>query len=171
MEPPSGKTTVLFRSLPPRVRLSVFERKLIGQFAEELFQKLTAPATFTSLLTNDSELRTLNRNFLGNDYATDVLSFPSLPGSIDGGEIAISIERAAAQADAFGHSRIDEIRILMLHGVLHLTGLDHESDRGEMAAVEAEWRRHLHLPASLIERTKAAALKLENSTAHAEVWQ
>ena len=56
------------------------------------------------------------------------------------------------QAREFGHSLSDEIRILMLHGVLHLLGMDHETDRGEMARAEARWRKKLNLPASLIAR-------------------
>ncbi|HWZ33223.1 MAG TPA: rRNA maturation RNase YbeY [Bryobacteraceae bacterium] len=101
------------------------------------------------LLTDDRELRRLNRRFRGSDYATDVLSFPNQ----NGGEIAISLERAAAQAAGHGHTVFDEIRILMLHGVLHLSGLDHESDSGEMARAERRWRRKFGLPNGLIERT------------------
>jgi probable rRNA maturation factor len=103
------------------------------------------------LITDDRELRLLNRRFRGANYATDVLSFPSGTG----GEIAISLDRAALQAAEHGHSIDQELRILMLHGVLHLTGLDHENDAGEMAAVEARWRRRLGLPCGLIERARA----------------
>jgi probable rRNA maturation factor len=99
-------------------------------------------------------LQRLNRSFLGNDYPTDVLSFPAYSGADDLGEMAISIDRATAQADKFGHSRLDEIRILMLHGLLHLTGHDHESDNGEMAQAERKWRRTLGLPATLIDRSR-----------------
>ena len=94
-----------------------------------------ADAEFQCLITGDEELRRLNRQFLGKDYPTDVLSFPA--GDDDMlGEIAISAERAAEQAREFGHSVEDEIRILMLHGVLHLAGMDHERDRGAMARAE-----------------------------------
>jgi probable rRNA maturation factor len=62
------------------------------------------------------------------------------------------VQRARTQARGFGHSTEDEIRILMLHGILHLTGLDHETDAGRMARAEKRWRRRLGLPASLIER-------------------
>lgn len=91
---------------------------------------------FTCLLTDDRELSRLNRQFLGKDYPTDVLAFPE-PGP-DGflGEMAISVDRAAEQARRFGHSVEDEIGILMLHGLLHLIGMDHESDRGRMARAE-----------------------------------
>ena len=91
---------------------------------------------FSCLLTDDRELRRLNREFLGKDYPTDVLSFPE-PGPDDFlGEMAISVERAEEQARSRGHRLEEEIGILMLHGVLHLLGMDHESDRGRMARAE-----------------------------------
>ena len=103
------------------------------------------------LITGDPELRRLNRRFRGANYATDVLSFPSETG----GEIAISLDRAAAQAAEQGHTIDEELRILMLHGALHLAGMDHETDSGEMAAAEARWRKRLGLPCGLIERVRA----------------
>ena len=85
------------------------------------------------------------------DYPTDVLSFPA---EQDGfiGDVAVSLTRARAQAKQWGHSVEDEVSILLLHGVLHLTGMDHESDNGDMAHVELQWRKKFGLPASLIER-------------------
>jgi len=74
---------------------------------------------------------------------------------IAGGEIAISLDRAAAQAAEHGHSIDEEVRILMLHGALHLTGMDHETDAGEMARAETRWRKRLGLPCGLIERVHA----------------
>ena len=68
------------------------------------------------------------------------------------GDIAISIQRARTQAREYHHAPEDEIRILMLHGVLHLLGMDHESDSGQMKRTETRWRRKLGLPAGLIER-------------------
>lgn len=109
------------------------------------------------LLTDDASLRRLNRNFRGKDKATDVLSFPAVknPGG-HAGDLAISLDTAARQAAAFGHSLRDEVRILMLHGLLHLSGMDHETDAGEMAARERELRSELRLPVTLIERADAA---------------
>jgi probable rRNA maturation factor len=104
------------------------------------------------LVTNDAELQTLNRQFRGKDYPTDVLSFPGSAPYL--GDIAISLQRARAQAREFEHSLDDELRILLLHGVLHLTGLDHESDTGDMARAERRWRKKLALPTSLTERSK-----------------
>ena len=109
------------------------------------------------LLSDDTCLRQLNKSFRGKDKATDVLSFPS-PLEISAahaGDLAISLETANRQAAALGHSLRDEVRILLLHGLLHLSGLDHESDNGQMAEQEAKLRRELRLPATLIERTLA----------------
>ena len=83
---------------------------------------------------------------------TDVLSFPTVEPNGPVGSIAISLRRAAAQAREFGHSIEAEVRILMLHGLLHLTGLDHETDNGRMARAEKRWRSVLALPNGLIER-------------------
>jgi probable rRNA maturation factor len=113
------------------------------------------------LIAPSSTLRDLNRRFRGKDKATDVLSFPASPdfprrngnAAGNGGDVAISIDIAAANAARLGHSVEDELRILLLHGVLHLAGYDHETDRGEMAAREQQLRRQLKLPGALIERT------------------
>jgi probable rRNA maturation factor len=109
------------------------------------------------LITDDRELRRLNRQFRGKNRATDVLSFPAdlASGASRGalGEIAISIDRAAEQAAERGHSLADELRILMLHGLLHLSGFDHETDSGEMGRAEMRWRKRLGLPVGLIERS------------------
>ncbi len=106
------------------------------------------------LLTSDGELKRLNRRFRGKNQATDVLSFPA-PGEVaqeHAGDLAISLDMAACQAAAYGHSLRDEVRILLLHGLLHLYGLDHETDKGQMAAREIGLRRELRLPSSLIDR-------------------
>jgi probable rRNA maturation factor len=118
---------------------------------QEFLRRISRGRTVTCLITDDRELRRLNRRFRGFDRATDVLSFPNERG----GDIAISLERAAAQAAAQGHPVFDELRILMLHGVLHLSGMDHESDSGQMARAETRWRRKLGLPVGLIERMRA----------------
>jgi probable rRNA maturation factor len=109
---------------------------------------------FDCLITGDAELRRLNRNFLGKDYATDVLSFPAAGPGDRLGDLAISMARARAQARQYGEKTEDEVRILMLHGVLHLLGMDHESDGGRMARAEKRWRTQLGLPSGLIERVR-----------------
>jgi probable rRNA maturation factor len=101
----------------------------------------------TCLISTDAELRRLNRQFRGKNYATDVLSFPPA-------EMAISLDRAAAQAKELGHSLDEELRILMLHGLLHLCGMDHETDAGQMRRTETRWRKKLGLPSGLIERAQ-----------------
>ena len=104
------------------------------------------------LITSSEELRQFNKRFRRKDKPTDVLSFPAV---IDGeaGDIAISADIARENAYRLGHSLDEELRILILHGILHLGGHDHESDKGEMEALESELRDRLKLPSSLIERT------------------
>jgi probable rRNA maturation factor len=150
--PPDENNLVQFRRAPAELRRTGLET-----FARRLRAEVAAGREFHCLITGDAELRRLNGRFLGRDYPTDVLSFPAGPALGAGaapplGEIAISARRAAAQAREHGHSLSDEVRILMLHGLLHLLGLDHETDRGRMARAEAAWRRKLGLPAGLIER-------------------
>ncbi|HEY3929408.1 MAG TPA: rRNA maturation RNase YbeY [Candidatus Koribacter sp.] len=106
------------------------------------------------LITSSDELRAFNRRFRRKDKPTDVLSFPAI---IDGeaGDIAISADIASENAFRLGHSLDEELRILILHGILHLAGHDHENDRGEMEALESDLRERLQLPSSLIERTNS----------------
>jgi probable rRNA maturation factor len=113
------------------------------------------------LLTSNSELQSLNRRFRGKDYATDVLAFPA--GDVVqrkiAGDIAISADIAAFNGVKLGHSVAEEVKILVLHGVLHLAGYDHERDNGAMARNEALLRRALKLPIGLIARQSAATVK------------
>ena len=132
---------LLFHHSSRRVR-----RTPLREFLTQL-QKRVARGPVTCLITTDAELRRLNAQFLGHDYATDVLSFPP-------DEMAISLDRAAEQAMELGHSLDEELRILMLHGVLHLRGMDHETDSGQMRRAEMRWRKTFGLPAGLIERAQ-----------------
>jgi probable rRNA maturation factor len=136
---------ITFRRLPATLNRSVVE-----SFAETLRTRLARGREFHCLIAGDTELRSLNRTYRGRDDTTDVLSFPGEGGYL--GDIAISLGRARAQARTYGHPVEDEIGILMLHGLLHLKGMDHESDGGGMARAEARWRRKLGLPGSLTER-------------------
>jgi probable rRNA maturation factor len=146
---PANTSPVLFQC--GSVRL---DRAALRAFAAELRDRVAGGRPFDILIADDAELQRLNREFLGKDYPTDVLSFPSgAPGGFLG-EIAISFDRAREQAARHGHDPATEIRILMLHGVLHLTGMDHESDRGRMRRAETRWRKTFHLPAGLIERVR-----------------
>jgi probable rRNA maturation factor len=106
------------------------------------------------LVTSSLELQVLNRRFRGKNRATDVLSFPVASGLFNGfaGDVAISADIAARNARRLGHSTAEEIKLLSLHGMLHLAGYDHERDRGEMAQKEQRLRQSLGLPVGLIER-------------------
>jgi probable rRNA maturation factor len=152
MSSPEG-STVTFRRPAVDVR-----PRALATFARKLQKDVAKGQPFDCLITGDAELRKLNRDFRGKDYATDVLSFPGDAGPWPArhmGDLAISIARARAQAREFGHSTEDEVRILMLHGVLHLLGMDHEADRGQMARAEKRWRKTLGLANGLIERVEA----------------
>jgi len=100
-------------------------------------------ADMTVSISNDRVLRRLNRDYRSKDKPTDVLSF--LYDEDDGpiGDIAISIDRASAQASDRGHSLQRELELLTLHGTLHVCGYDHEADTGEMDALERKLRRRL----------------------------
>ena len=117
----------------------------------------------TLMVTDNRELRALNLRFKGADRATDVLSFPA-PVFVRGfaGDVAVSVEIAAKNARLLGHSVSEEIRILVLHGVLHLAGYDHDSDNGEMASRELLMRKRLSLPTGLIERN-ASSRKIKST--------
>lgn len=157
---PDG-STVIFRRIPENLRPRSIER-----FARTLQNSVAGGRAFECLITADSELRRMNREFRGKDTVTDVLSFPARPQpygrdslSASGrgylGDIAISAARARAQARQFGHTLEQELQILLLHGVLHLLGMDHESDDGRMARAEKRWRARLGLPSGLIERVRS----------------
>jgi probable rRNA maturation factor len=110
------------------------------------------------LLTTNQAIRRLNRQFRRIDKATDVLSFPA-PRAAAGevaGDLAISVPTALRQARAQGHSLAVEIKVLILHGLLHLAGFDHETDNGKMARRERLLRGRLGLPQGLIERETGA---------------
>jgi probable rRNA maturation factor len=114
----------------------------------------------TVLLTSDSAMRDLNRRFRGKNKPTDVLSFPSadLVQNQEKGDLAISVETARRQATEQGHALTCELKVLILHGVLHLAGHDHETDTGEMQRRERSLRARLGLPPGLIERTSSPTL-------------
>jgi probable rRNA maturation factor len=124
--------------------------------------------TVDVLVTGSAAVRSLNHQFRGKNKATDVLSFPALASSVAdsrrrskvAGEIAISADIAAQNAIRLGHSPAQEIKVLALHGILHLAGFDHERDNGEMGRKEAKLRRALGLPAALIERAQGDGQRL-----------
>jgi probable rRNA maturation factor len=145
-----GDSTVLFRRVSKQLK-----RKWIRDFGARLRSEVGGGRETSFLITSDRELQRLNLTFRGKDYPTDVLSFPTSGPDGSLGDVAISAERSAEQARTYGHSVEEEIGILMLHGVLHLLGMDHENDRGRMARAEKRWRKALGLPVGLIERVRA----------------
>ena len=122
------------------------------------------------LVTTSRELRTLNSRFRGQDKATDVLSFSPIFGLIAdfAGDVAISADIAGRNAHRLGHSRAEEIKILALHGILHLAGYDHERDRGQMARREARLRKQLNLPLGLIARTSESLSETSSPRTYAK---
>ena len=136
------------------------ELKELGMSAAELARKLDVPTNrVTGILngqraiTGDTALRALNRKYRHKDKATDVLSFPAAE-TAEGvaGDLVISLETALLQARERGHTLEMEIKVLLLHGLLHLAGYDHEADNGTMHRKEARLRRELGLNSGLIER-------------------
>ena len=110
----------------------------------------------TVAVTTDARVRALNRRFRGVNGVTDVLSFPAEePGLL--GDVVIARGMAGRQARAAKHALSTELRVLALHGLLHLLGYDHESDDGRMARVEARLRRRGGLKTGLIERASSSA--------------
>ena len=128
-------------------------RAELETYLNQVSRRVLRGRALSCLITNDEELRELNRQYRKKDYATDVLSFCTNEFVSFAGDIAISADCARAQAKQHGHSIDEELRILILHGALHLAGMDHETDAGEMARAETRWRKRLALPSGLIERT------------------
>jgi probable rRNA maturation factor len=153
----------------------IFDKRIAGltelalaRFVTRARRAVGLKKTVDVLLTTDAAMQSLNRRFRGKNAATDVLSFPAAPSrasQVVGGELAISAGIAARNAHARGHSAAEEVKILVLHGLLHLRGYDHETDRGQMARREFRLRSRLGLPAGLIERTTAPTSRPRSRTA------
>lgn len=122
---------------------------LLEQIAESLSKK-----EIELILTDNDEIATINHEFRGIDKPTDVLSFPSDPfPNAPLGSIIISVDKVDVVAHTLGHSSDDELALLFIHGILHLLGMDHEVDKGEMRQRERELVEYFKLPKSLIVRT------------------
>lgn len=158
--------------MPPRkaaeqavVRLPWRERipsvRTLNKFMTEAQAAVRLRGVVSVLLTTDKAIRRLNRQFRGKNKATDVLSFPVLDNGFGpaaervAGDLAISIDTARRQATEQEHALSCELKVLLLHGLLHLAGLDHEADSGQMARREQKLRAQLKLPLGLIERVTA----------------
>ncbi|WP_419807106.1 rRNA maturation RNase YbeY [Terriglobus sp.] len=134
---------------------ATLRKAVLARFLLAAQRAVQVPGEVNLLLAGDARLKALNKAYRGKNKATDVLSFPVAGEHGDGqmaGDLAISVETAARQAAEHGHSTEDELRVLMLHGLLHLAGYDHEADDGEMRALESQLRAKLKLPGGLIER-------------------
>ena len=126
------------------------DTKSIRTFAESLVAAVgeAKDREFSVAFVSDRRMKELNNFFRSKDATTDVLSFPHEPEEFDPnsnnlGDIVISAEQASKQGGENGLSLDDEIRQLILHGLLHLCGYDHETDNGEMNARELELREQL----------------------------
>jgi len=159
LEPPRSMVSQSEASSVEAWRALGLSRAGLGRFLRAAQPAVGLRGEVAVLLSDDRTLRRLNREFRGKDKATDVLSFPADRKMARGhaGDLAISLETAARQAQEQGHSLRDEVRVLLLHGVLHLAGMDHEADRGEMAKREAMLRKRFGLRSGLISRSGVAA--------------
>jgi probable rRNA maturation factor len=128
----------------------------LSRFLTQAMEAVRLQGEVNVLVTSSQELRQLNRRFRGKNQPTDVLSFPAISGVRDAftGDVAISADIAAKNARLLGHSTAEEIKILTLHGLLHLAGYDHERDQGEMSRKEKRLRKLLGLLQGLVERSE-----------------
>ena len=123
-------------------RLQIDTKQWAGFAAKALTAIQKDGSSATIAFVSDKHIRQLNQQFRGIDKATDVLSFPAdEPNNL--GDVAISVQSAANQAKENGLSLNDEIAQLILHGLLHLSGYDHETDNGEMNKLELRLRKEL----------------------------
>jgi probable rRNA maturation factor len=144
-------------AIEKQFRRTALRKRAIGNFLARAARAAELEGAVSVLLTGDEEIRRLNREFRHKDKATDVLSFPA--AQVNGhagvaGDLAISVETAACEAERRGHPLEVELKILLLHGVLHLAGWDHETDSGEMSEKEEALRAELGLGEGLIARAE-----------------
>lgn len=133
-----------------RQRHRRIDREPYREFSEQALKAIRADKRdATIVFVSDAAIKTLNRRFRGRNSVTDVLSFPNQAEKFETenksnlGEVVISVQRAAAQAKQNGLSFSNEVRQLILHGLLHLCGYDHETDKGEMNRFELKLRKKL----------------------------
>ena len=127
-----------------------FSRREIAQFVRKVLIALRVDDDINEVsiaIIDDDAMRTLNRQFRKRNKTTDVLTFPADASDADPqahgrplGDIVISADQARRQATDQHHSLATEVRYLILHGILHALGYDHETDDGEMNALEVEVR-------------------------------
>ena len=151
---PAADLVIRYRGVPA-------DWKALRMFISRLAREV-AGAPFTVAIVSDTAIRRLNLKYRRKDSSTDVLSFPShqfvgnkaVRGEIGEplGDVVISTNTAARAANQLGCPLDQELRVLALHGVLHLMGYDHENDHGQMARAERTWGRRLSIPQTLISR-------------------
>jgi probable rRNA maturation factor len=135
-------------------------QRALTEFVAQACRAAKLNGSVSAMVTSSREMRALNLRFRGKNHATDVLSFPPTAlGNGFAGDIAVSLDIAARNARSLRHSLGKEVQILVLHGILHLAGYDHEGDEGEMAERERQLRRRFKLPTGLIEREESGVLK------------
>jgi probable rRNA maturation factor len=150
------------RKLPRAARP---RRRELARFLRRVIDATGLAGEVSVLLTGDEEIRALNRKYRQKDKATDVLSFPAAEMAEGvAGDLVISLETALMQAEERGHTLEMEIKVLLLHGLLHLAGYDHESDNATMHRKEARLRRELGLTAGLIQRAQEG--RVQGGRAH-----
>jgi probable rRNA maturation factor len=142
---------------------SALPKRELSRFLMDACERVGLVGEVTVLVTTDERMRELNRTFRRKNKPTDVLSFPAGPPAfagqeVSGGDLAISVDTARRQAESLGHALLVEVEILVLHGLLHLSGMDHEQDTGQMGRREAKLRREFGLPAGLIQRSAKAVV-------------
>jgi probable rRNA maturation factor len=142
----------------PKPSSKATSAQALSRFANQAQRVLALRGDVNICITSSSEMRSLNRRFRRKNKATDVLSFPSQTPGV-AGDIAISLEIASGNAAELGHDLATEVKILILHGMLHLAGYDHEIDDGEMQAREASLRQKFGLPIGLIERAHSPLVR------------
>src|SRR6185295_4065922 len=129
-----------------RQRAHKINHKTWSDFGQRVSEAIGSSQTATIVFVSDAAIKKLNQQFRGKNYATDVLSFPTEAEKFENehlGEIVISTQRAAAQAKENGLTFKNEVQQLILHGLLHLCGYDHETDNGKMNRMELKLRKKL----------------------------
>ena len=165
----SAKRAAASARVAPAKNLRLPSARTLNRFLTEAQAAVRLKGEVTVLLTTDAAIRKLNRQFRHKNKATDVLSFPADGNGAEeiAGDLAISAPTARRQAVELGHSLSIELKVLILHGLLHLAGYDHEADEGQMARRERLLRERLGLPHGLIERAETSKRGKQTSRAKA----
>jgi len=137
-----------------RTRATGLDMRSLARFMSRARRQIGVKGEVNVLLTSSTEMRRLNLQYRKKNAPTDVLSFPAPESNGLAGDIAISLDIARRSSEERNETWEDEVRILILHGLLHLAGYDHEKDNGVMERNEQRLRTSLGLSSSLIERNQ-----------------